>query len=304
MSYLPKFILLFFLTFVSGCQITDDLGKNKKSISHSKVLTSEKKSKVCHYNSSGGSYPGLKYCSNEVILRDGCDTQSFYFDKRLVAEVQRRGLTCAASPKNSVAANVKPKTKSLQAPISKVSIDCRQATPQYCTMDQICTHATFYKNGKLVWKSQAIWQVQVAKKRKLTCGITENGVPLSAASAINKNDKNINSRNAAIEKLKAEKQELEEILSETQEIINQQNEIRNSAYKSCLGQCLVNNRAGRGFSNGLNGLAQCNTSCSPLKYGGEVVPPSWERNLRRLEVINCQITQMSRNQAIAHCSKF
>ena len=84
----------------------------------------------------------------------------------------------------------------------------------------------------------------------------------------------------------------------------QQKRAANAQYRMCLSQCLLNNKAGRGFANGLNGMAQCNTSCAPLKYGGTVVPPSWERNQRRLKTIDCTITQMSRNQATARCNDF
>ena len=51
-------------------------------------------------------------------------------------------------------------------------------------------------------------------------------------------------------------------------------------------------------------MAECNASCAPLKYGGEAKPPSWERGFKRIETIDCQITQLNRNQATAICNKF
>ena len=109
---------------------------------------------------------------------------------------------------------------------------------------------------------------------------------------------------AILEQLKAERTALEETLSATKEIMKQQANLKNAAYKSCISRCLLGNKAGSGFSGGFNGLSQCGQSCAPIKYGGEAIPPSWERNVKRLETIDCQITQLSKNQATAHCSKF
>ena len=67
---------------------------------------------------------------------------------------------------------------------------------------------------------------------------------------------------------------------------------------------MLNNKAGRGLLNALSGMAECNASCAPLKSGGEAKPPSWERGFKRIETIDCQITQLNRNQATAICNKF
>ena len=72
-------------------------------------------------------------------------------------------------------------------------------------------------------------------------------------------------------------------------------------YRACLTNCAFNNRAGKGVIAALNGMAQCNSSCAPLKWGGEVIPPSWERDKLRLRTVECMITRISRNQATASC---
>ena len=84
----------------------------------------------------------------------------------------------------------------------------------------------------------------------------------------------------------------------------QQKRAANAGYRACLSRCLLNNKAGGGFSNAFSGMPQCNNSCAPLKYGGAVVPPSWERGIKRMKTIDCTITQLSRNQATARCNEF
>ena len=112
------------------------------------------------------------------------------------------------------------------------------------------------------------------------------------------------SNSAELQALRLERQQLEANLRSMEELIARQNRAANAPYKACLANCLLNNRAGSGFAAALSGIGQCNNSCAPLKYGGAVIPPSWERNQRRLKTIDCTITQMSRNQATARCNEF
>ncbi|MDB0073425.1 peptidoglycan-binding protein [Planktomarina temperata] len=112
------------------------------------------------------------------------------------------------------------------------------------------------------------------------------------------------SNSAELQALRLERQQIEANLRAMEELIARQKRAANAPFNSCLTNCQLNNRAGSGFAGLLNGLAQCNNSCAPLKYGGAVTPPSWERNQRRLKTIDCTITQMSKNQATARCNQF
>lgn len=134
------------------------------------------------------------------------------------------------------------------------------------------------------------------------CSVANNS-KVASPSATNQQSFTHNN-STIIEQLKAERTALEETLSASKEIMKQQANLKNAAYKSCISRCLLSNKAGSGFSGVFNGLSQCGQSCAPLKYGGEAIPPSWERNVKRLETIDCQITQLSKNQATARCNKF
>lgn len=109
---------------------------------------------------------------------------------------------------------------------------------------------------------------------------------------------------AEMEALRLERQQIEANLRSMEELFARQKRAAQAPYKACLSNCLLNNKAGKGFSNAVSGLAECNSSCAPLKYGGVAVPPSWERYNRRLETIDCKVTQMSKNQATARCNQF
>ena len=83
---------------------------------------------------------------------------------------------------------------------------------------------------------------------------------------------------AELRQLRQERELLEANLLATQQLIKQQKRAAERPYKACLANCLLNNKAGKGFAAALSGMAQCNSSCAPLKWGGAVVPPSWEKN--------------------------
>jgi hypothetical protein len=112
------------------------------------------------------------------------------------------------------------------------------------------------------------------------------------------------SNSAELKALRLERQQIEANLRAMEELIAREKRAANAPYKSCLANCMLNNRAGSGFAAALSGMGECNNSCAPLKYGGAVIPPSWERNQRRLKTIDCTITQMSKNQATARCNQF
>ncbi|MDA9291952.1 hypothetical protein N9P99_01750 [Planktomarina temperata] len=161
----------------------------------------------------------------------------------------------------------------------------------------LCTFATSYKYGNVKqWsKSQKDQEyVQAAKKRGLTCGVGSSNQQIAPDS----------SNSAELKALRLERQQIEANLRAMEELIATQKRAANAPYKSCLANCKLNNRAGSGFAAALSGMGQCNNSCAPLKYGGAVIPPSWERNQRRLKTIDCTITQMSKNQATARCNQF
>jgi hypothetical protein len=108
--------------------------------------------------------------------------------------------------------------------------------------------------------------------------------------------------NLQINELEQERRVLEANLLATQNMINQQNRINDRAYNACFSQCALNNKAGPGFMGALNGLNQCTSSCSPLKYGASSTPPSWDQDTRRLKTVRCMITRLSNNQATATCN--
>ena len=81
------------------------------------------------------------------------------------------------------------------------------------------------------------------------------------------------------------REQLNQSLLAIQNSMEQQKRAANANYKVCLSRCLLNNKAGKGFSNALSGMAQCNNSCAPLKYGSSQ-PPSWERGIKRMKTID------------------
>jgi hypothetical protein len=142
--------------------------------------------------------------------------------------------------------------------------------------------------------------------RSNTCPkIEKRKEPVNANSSTSKTDitASIASR-SELQALRLERQQIEANLLAMQDLYQQQERAANSRYKMCLSNCMMNNKAGKGFAAALSGMGQCNSSCAPLKYGEAVVPPSWERNQRRLQTIDCTITQLSRNQATARCNEF
>ena len=197
------------------------------------------------------------------------------YDQGYVKEAKNRGLTCGVK--------------------SVVEKTCSASDPEVCTNSFICKVTVEISGGrqwsKAVWHE---WRIKEAKKRGLSCGVGSSNQQIAPAS----------SNSAELKALRLERQQIEANLRAMEELIARQKRAANAPYKACLSNCLLNNRAGSGFAGLLNGLAQCNNSCAPLKYGGAVIPPSWERNQRRLKTIDCTITQMSKNQATARCNQF
>ena len=112
------------------------------------------------------------------------------------------------------------------------------------------------------------------------------------------------SNSAELQRLQQERQMLATNLQAMQQMMDQQERMANAAYNSCFSRCALNNRAGSDIMNALSGMAQCNMSCAPLKYGGAATPPSWERDKRRYQRVDCMITRMSKNQATASCKQY
>ena len=137
-----------------------------------------------------------------------------------------------------------------------------------------------------------------------TCKGTSKKASTTSTAKKSISTQSSSSNTAEIQALRRERQQLEQTLLAIQNSMEQQKRAANAGYRACLSRCLLNNKAGKGFSNALSGMAECNTSCSPLKYGGAVVPPSWERGIQRMKTIDCTITQLSRNQATARCKEF
>ena len=110
--------------------------------------------------------------------------------------------------------------------------------------------------------------------------------------------------NAELQRLIRERELLQDNLRTTQQLMEQQQRAANRPYKACLGNCLMNNKAGKGFAAAFSGMAQCNSSCAPLKWGGAVVPPTWERDVKQLKRYDCMITKLNKNQASLNCNQF
>jgi len=122
----------------------------------------------------------------------------------------------------------------------------------------------------------------------------------SVSSPKAKSTPNISSDNSPeLVRLQKERELLEANINAMQMLMEQQRRDANRAYKLCFGNCAMNNRAGRG--NTLYGINECNKSCAPLRYGGAVVPPSWEQSRKKLETIDCDIMRLSNTQITANC---
>ena len=136
-----------------------------------------------------------------------------------------------------------------------------------------------------------------------TCSKTK-----TATTATVKNPSSVTNSNtdnsAALSKLRQERELLKENLLATQQLFKQQKRAAERPYKACLANCLLNNKAGKGFAAAFSGMAQCNSSCAPLRWGGAVVPPSWEKNQKRLKRVDCMITRMNKNLATASCTQY
>lgn len=122
----------------------------------------------------------------------------------------------------------------------------------------------------------------------------------SVSSPKAKSTPNISSDNSPeLVRLQKERDLLEANINAMQMLMEQQRRDANRAYKLCFGNCAMNNRAGRG--NTLYAINECNKSCAPLRYGGAVVPPSWEQSKKKLETINCNIMRLSNTHITANC---
>ena len=176
---------------------------------------------------------------------------------------------------------------------------CLPFSPEVCSAKVLCDRST---NINKLWTMVSSMQgyVNEAKKRGLTCGVGAKNTVKKTPPVTNPKPDN----SAELRQLRQERELLEANLLATQQLIKQQKRAAERPYKACLANCLLNNKAGKGFSAALSGMAQCNSSCAPLKWGGAVVPPSWEKNQKRLKRVDCMITRMSKNQATASCTQY
>jgi hypothetical protein len=109
---------------------------------------------------------------------------------------------------------------------------------------------------------------------------------------------------AELRQLRQERELLEANLLATQQLMEQQKRAAERPYKACVANCQLNNKAGKGFAALMSGMAQCYSSCAPLKWGGTVVPPTWDRDVKQLKRYDCMITKLNRNQASVDCNQF
>jgi len=103
--------------------------------------------------------------------------------------------------------------------------------------------------------------------------------------------------------LKRQRELIQSQLNQMQSQMRVQENIRNRQYNSCYSSCLMNNKAGRGFSAALQGLSQCQASCSPVLSGGVSVPPNWNSAKTKLNTIECEIRRISNRDFSASCSQ-
>ena len=246
-------------------------GVNQPKVTKNSIPSPPKEG--CYYDPK--SCNSTELCNLSTIVKAGAKSWDGKFQLH-IKEAKKRGLTCG-----------------VKAAVQKT---CSASTPEACSSTALCNLATFKTNiGSKVW-SGAYDQgyVKEAKNRGLTCGVGSSNQQIAPAP----------SNSAELKALRLERQQIEANLRAMEELIARQKRAANAPYKSCLANCMLNNRAGSGFAAALSGMGQCNNSCAPLKYGGAVIPPSWERNQRRLKTIDCTITQMSKNQATARCNQF
>tara|TARA_B110000008_G_scaffold228451_1_gene230541 strand:- start:3180 stop:3992 length:813 start_codon:yes stop_codon:yes gene_type:complete len=210
-----------------------------------------------------------------------------------VKEVKRRGLVCNTQ-------EIKQKTQTKINTTSKKSYSCTQKLPQNCSVDQLCKNATFFQSGILKWRNGSLQSVKEAKKRKLTCGINQHKTVKKSTKQISSTSRN----STELKQLQEMRDQLEANLLATQQLMEQQKRQAERPYKACLSNCLLNNKAGKGFAAALSGMAQCNSSCAPLKWGGAIIPPTWERDMKKLKRYDCMITKLNKNQASMDCNQF
>lgn len=134
-----------------------------------------------------------------------------------------------------------------------------------------------------------------------TCKGTSKKASTTSTAKKSTSTQSSSSNTAEIQALRREREQLNQSLLAIQNSMAQQKRAANAAYNNCFSQCALNNKAGRGISNLFRGISACGNSCAPLKYGGAVKPPYWERRIQRMKTIDCTITQLSRNQATARC---
>ena len=198
-----------------------------------------------------------------------------------VKEAKKRGLSCGVK--------------------TVVEKKCSTKTPEVCTTSNVCSRATNYTSSSKIWsKAYDQGYVKEAKKRGLTCGVGAKTTVRKLSPVTNSTTDN----SAELRQLRQERELLEANLLATQQLMEQQKRAAERPYKACRANCLLNNKAGKGFAALMSGLAQCNSSCAPLKWGGTVVPPTWDRDVKQLKRYDCMITKLNRNQASVDCNQF
>ena len=267
---LIKLLSILIILIIPAC--STDGGKQVRGTT---TVTKTSDDRVCRFAQSGG-----------MVVAG-------YNQIKWVKEAKRRGLVC-----NTQEIKQKPQTKINTT--SKKSYSCTQKLPQNCSVDQLCKNATFFQSGILKWRSGSLQSVKEAKKRKLTCGINQPKTVKKSNNQISSTS--INS--TKLKQLQEMRDQLEANLLATQQLMEQQKRQAERPYKACLSNCLLNNKAGKGFAAALSGMAQCNSSCAPLKWGGAIIPPTWEQDMKKLKRYDCMITKLNKNQASMDCNQF
>ena len=232
-----------------------------------------------------------------------CDTDPSLCNKNDLCEIAtwRSDSGAVWDTGSMVADHVKEaKSKGLSCGVNKTIPKSCDTDPSLCTVSQLCSKAARSSGSQKIWKtaSYAAKYIAEAKKNGVSCRVQTGTTTSATSSSPTATQKN---NTAELRQLQLARDQLEANLLATQQLMEQQKRLAQRPYKACLSNCLLNNKAGKGFSAALSGMAQCNNSCAPLKWGGAVVPPSWERDVKQLKRYDCMITRISKNQATASC---
>lgn len=226
-------------------------------------------------------------------------------NKKYAALAEARGLSCDVKVSSGfLRVTQQPSTVTLiQQELNRVG--CNVGSPDGLIgpktrkgLFAFTSHTEFLYNPKLMQDRSFLNAIKNYPKK--TCQTKKP----KQTRQINQTSPSPSNNSAELRQLQLAREQLEANLLATQQLMDQQKRAAERPYKACRANCLLNNKAGKGFAALMSGLAQCYSSCAPLKWGGTVVPPTWERDVKQLKSYDCMITKLNRNQASLDCNQF